>query len=80
MADWGKSEVARCGIERKLHQSGSTEWFRGLAGLLLGGQVSKSLNFQERNAGTRTIEVEGVESVENVEATRRAGDQAYCFA
>src|SRR4029077_1827267 len=40
----------------------------------------KSLNFQERNAGTRNIEVEGVESVENVEATRRAGDQAYCFA
>jgi hypothetical protein len=40
----------------------------------------KSLNFQESNAGTRNMEVEGVESVENVEATRRAGDQAYCFA
>jgi len=26
------------------------------------------------------IEVEEVETVENVEATRRAGDQAYCFA
>jgi hypothetical protein len=29
---------------------------------------------------TRSIEVEEVESVENVEATRRAVDQAYCFA
>jgi hypothetical protein len=46
----------------------------------------KSLNFQERKARTRKIEVEGVESVENVEAygeTRiegLAGDHAYCFA
>src|SRR5580704_1270800 len=35
----------------------------------------KSLNVQERNVGTRNIEVEGVENVEDVEATRRAGDQ-----
>src|SRR5580692_5041915 len=40
----------------------------------------KLLNFPERNAGTRNIDVEGVERAENVEATRRAGDQAYCFA
>jgi hypothetical protein len=40
----------------------------------------KSLNFQESNARARNIEVEGVESVEKVEATRRSGDQAYCFA
>src|ERR1700745_4462336 len=40
----------------------------------------KSLNFKERNAGARDIEVEEVEIAENVEVTRRAGDQAYCFA
>ena len=40
----------------------------------------KSLNFQESNTRTRNIEVEEVETVENVEATRRAGDQAYCLA
>jgi hypothetical protein len=40
----------------------------------------KSLNFQESNARTQDIEVEEVETVENVEATRRAADQAYCFA
>jgi hypothetical protein len=33
----------------------------------------KSLNFQERNARTRNINVEEVESVENVEATGKAG-------
>jgi hypothetical protein len=33
----------------------------------------KSLNFQERNAGTRNIKVEEVESVENVEATGEGG-------
>ena len=40
----------------------------------------KSLNFQGSNARARNIEVEEVETVENVEATRWAGDQAYCFA
>src|SRR6266478_3917779 len=40
----------------------------------------KSLNFQGSNARGRNIEVEEVETVENVEATRWAGDQAYCFA
>ena len=39
----------------------------------------KSLTFQESNARARNIEVEEVEAVENVEATR-AGDQAYRFA
>src|SRR5437016_3654389 len=43
-------------------------------------QSRKLLNLKESKSGTRNIEVEEVESVENVEATRRAADQAYCFA
>src|SRR5438105_2513523 len=34
----------------------------------------KSLNLKESNARARSIKVEEVESVENVDATRRAGD------
>src|SRR5258705_9356662 len=40
----------------------------------------KPLNLKESDARARSIEVEEVESVENVDVTRRAGDQAYCFA